>query len=616
MKIELREPYNTIETLKAEELPDFAVLIGRNGTGKTQLLEAIRQGRAVVPGIAVERVELFDMFSFRPPNTDRADRQGNYFATTTADDYLLAGSNDQSPIRAAEAIFDRIANNIEEASGAAAREDFVCTLRDEVRRIPDFDVFPSTGTSPDMFDPTNIYLTELHNSVLKPLNSASAERQNETPSSYNNNRAALLSMAMKLTEKLPHELTREDIISAGHYEGDLIANSLNTIFAEYVRDRYTWAHHIIEKEHIPYQDLIDDYTSRHRPPWEVLREILSAMKEASGDDGLFDFEFSDPGEAEFNMQSSRRFEFDFVSEMKNRTTGARYELNSLSSGEGVLMALCLVSFNRYLGRRRPSLLLLDELDAVLHPSMVKALVRTLQELFVSKGTKVLMTSHSPMTVAALDDDAIFRISRTGGHVQVARTSKSEAIGELSDGIATIDVGLRIAAYDGAKVTILTEGNNARHLRRWVDLNFPNDVRVFDELGQHTNDGQLLAYGRLLGRMNTNTHFVVVWDCDAADKAKALRHDLPGSAKVTPYAFPERRDNTIAPKGIENNYDEDILKPYAATTTDSAGTVLARRFRGDRKTEFANHILKHGTEEYFTNYQDLHAIVSEILEAPA
>ncbi len=66
-------------------------------------------------------------------------------------------------------------------------------------------------------------------------------------------------MAMRLTEKLPHELTREDIISVGHYEGDLVANPLNTIFHEYVLDRYTWAHETVEKNHIPYQDLINEY---------------------------------------------------------------------------------------------------------------------------------------------------------------------------------------------------------------------------------------------------------------------------------------------------------------------------------------------------------------------
>ena len=217
-----------------------------------------------------------------------------------------------------------------------------------------------------------------------------------------------------------------------------------------------------------------------------------------------------------------------------------------------------------------------------------------------------------MTVAVLDEADIFRVVRKGGSVKVSPATKSEAINELSEGLATVDMGLRIAAYDGAKVTILTEGNNSMHLKRWVELNFPEDVNVFEELAEHRNDGLLLAYGRLLAKMNTNTHFLVVWDWDAAGKAKTLSKELPAGAKITPYAFTRRSDNTL--KGIENNYDEDILEPFLTTTTESDGTLVDRGFPNKRKTEFANHVLKEGTERYFTNFQDLRDIVSRILES--
>ena len=304
-------------------------------------------------------------------------------------------------------------------------------------------------------------------------------------------------------------------------------------------------------------------------------------------------------------------QYSFTAVMTNRMTGAQYALDSLSSGEKILMALCLVSFNQYLGRRRPKLLLLDELDTVLHPSMVTALVRLLMDLFVSQGTKVLMTSHSPMTLAALDEADIYQVVRTEGCIKVSSTTKSRAINELSEGLATVDVGLRIAAYDGAKVTILSEGHNTKHLKRWAELSFPMDVHVFEELEQHTNDQQLLEYGRLLGKMHTDTHFVIVWDCDAAGKAEALSNELPSSTKVTPFAF-ARRENTIARNGIENNYDEEILEPYSTTTTDNYGTLLSRGFQSNRKAEFANHVLEHGTSQYFTYFQELYDIVSETL----
>ena len=611
MRIDLRSAYKSITALTTGELPDFAVLIGRNGAGKTQLLDALKEGMAVISDIGVDEIELYDMVSFRSPNSGAANRHTNQFAKVAADAYLVGPPNARPPIETATSIFDEFSGDVEHDSSIEEREEFTRLLRDEVRRLPDFTVFAAK-------DQTSPYKKALYKQVMAPLATTANNRQGGRPSnrpnSFNRNQAALISAAMKLADKLPHELTRDDIMRASQYEGGTIANSVSAVFVAYKVDQFLWAHKRIETEPVNYPDLIAEYRTKYPPPWEMLREILSAMRDAAEDDGLFNFEFSDPDGYKLHMGNYEQF--SFKAEMTNRITGIQYELDSLSSGEKVLMALCLLSFNQYLGRRRPKLLLLDELDAVLHPSMVSALVTTLKSLFVPHGTKILMTSHSAMTIAALDEADIFSVVRTRGRVNVSRTTKSEAIEELSEGLATVDTGLRIAAYDEAKVTILTEGNNARHLKRWVQINFPQDVHVFDELAQHRSDSQLLAYGRLLGRMDTNTHFVIVWDCDAADKAEDLRSELPGSATVTPFVFQRREDNRIARDGIENNYDEKFLAPFSFKKVDSSGTVLGCELLKGRKTEFANHVLQNGTSEYFTHFQNLYDVVSVIVGSPA
>ena len=144
------------------------------------------------------------------------------------------------------------------------------------------------------------------------------------------------------------------------------------------------------------------------------------------------------------------------------------------------------------------------------------------------------------------------------------------------------------------MTILSEGNNSKHLKRWVELNFPNDVSVFEGLEQFSSDQNLLAYGRLLAKMNTNTHFVVVWDWDAETKANTLKYELPQNAKVTPYAFPQRPDNMIAERGIENNYDESLLEPFLTEEDSHGGMLLRRVFKKSDKDKFADHILRCGT----------------------
>ena len=610
MTIELSQPYMSIETLKTHELPAFTVLIGRNGAGKTQLLDALKEGRAVIPGIGVDDIALYNMTSFRSPNTGKGTRGANHFARMTADSYFLSSADGKPRIQTAKDIFDQYVRDIERNSDSEARDDFENNLRDDIRHLPDFSVFAAS-------DRDCPYKRALYTHVLAPLSTQTNGRQrrsshDQAKNSFNGDQAALVSAAMKLSDKLPHELTQDDIMRAWHYEGDTLSNSISAVFAAYRVDQFIWAHKRIETDYVAFTDLIAQHRTKYPPPWETLRKIMAEMRDAAGDDGLFDFVFSDPDDYELHMGNYEQF--SFKSEMTNRTNGAQYDLTSLSSGEVILMALCLASFNQYLGRRRPKLLLLDELDAMLHPSMIEALVRTLKILFVSRGTKVLMASHSPMTVAALDESDIFRVVRTGGHVKVSRATKSQAINELSEGIATVDVGLRIAAFEGAKVTILTEGHNTKHLKKWVELNFPQDVHVLEDLEQYSNDQQLLAYGRLLAKMNANTHFVVVWDCDAASKAETLRGKLSRGAKITPYAFPNRPDNTIAQKGIENNYDEDILEPYSTTTTRNDGTLVSRGFQNNRKTEFADYVLENGTPDYFTNFQDLRDIIRGILVA--
>ena len=108
----------------------------------------------------------------------------------------------------------------------------------------------------------------------------------------------------------------------------------------------------------------------------------------------------------------------------------------------------------------------------------------------------------------------------------------------------------------------------------------------------------------------------MWDCDAAEKATTLRDELPSIAKVTPFAFTRRQENSIARSGIENVYHEEILKPFSFSKVDDNGTLLGREFRKGHKTKFANHVLQHGNSDYFTHFQDLHDLVREILGCSA
>ena len=124
---------------------------------------------------------------------------------------------------------------------------------------------------------------------------------------------------------------------------------------------------------------------------------------------------------------------------------------------------------------------------------------------------------------------------------------------------------------------------------------------------------LRTYGQFLARVNTNSHFLIVWDCDAQKTANALAKELSGTAHVTAFSF-EQRENEIALEGIENKYDEGILEPFSNRTTEIAtGREVAVSLSKEKKTEFAEFIYTEGTVEHFEHFDDLQMVANGILD---
>ena len=610
MHIELRHPYLSVKEMSGLDLPEFSVLIGRNGIGKTQLLDAIIAGHAVVTDVATSHIEKYDINSFKTNDSKRISWRDCIQGEMMADRYFSAKSG-PSLSETAEHIFSKILSDFQIEEKSDECRQFEEQIRNHILQTPEFAYFGEIRGEA----PLRQYSKEIIKHIIAPLVSpgtqqgSSLSRMQNTPT---NNPATLISLAMKLSGKIPHELSRDDVLRALYYDGNTLENQLSRAFARYKIEQFNWAHTQGEKRQVSIKDLLVEYRRKVKPPWTLLRENLDRMRDASDDSELFNFDFSNPEPDKILFASHTKYSFE--STFTNRATGDSYSLDNLSSGEKILMSLCMASFNKTMGRRLPKLVLLDELDAVLHPSMISALIAGLKELFVNNGTGVLMATHSVTTVSLLEEGEIFRITRCGRKVNVQPVLKSEAVAELSEGLATIDTGLRIATSQcAAPITILTEGKNTRHLKKWASLFFPEKVEVFDELPHRTGKNQLLTYGQLLSRVKANTHFLVVWDCDAKGIAQKLSDELPGSANVTAFSF-DKRENAITAKGIENKYNEKLLEPFSNVTTSARTQIVtARSIDGANKTKFAEHVYSKGTSDYFEHFDDLKTTVQKLLE---
>jgi ABC-type branched-subunit amino acid transport system ATPase component len=166
-----------------------------------------------------------------------------------------------------------------------------------------------------------------------------------------------------------------------------------------------------------------EFRGQHgEPPWDF---VNTAMQDA----GL-DFVINAPDRHAPGM---------FEPHLTKRSTGAEIKFSALSSGEKVLMSLALSLY--YAADKRtlasyPKLLLLDEIDAPLHPSMSAHLIRIIEKTLVGRhGIHVIATTHSPATVALGPETAIHVMDATRPGVH--KTSKAQALNILMRDVPTL-----------------------------------------------------------------------------------------------------------------------------------------------------------------------------------
>lgn len=116
------------------------------------------------------------------------------------------------------------------------------------------------------------------------------------------------------------------------------------------------------------------------------------------------------------------------------------DLESLSSGEKTLLALTFYIYKlQYKRKVVASLLLLDEIDSSLHPSMSKRLINVLHDLFYKElNIKIILSTHSPSTVAFAPDNSLY-VMKGEGDDRLYASNKDIALEELTIGVPSFSI---------------------------------------------------------------------------------------------------------------------------------------------------------------------------------
>lgn len=139
----------------------------------------------------------------------------------------------------------------------------------------------------------------------------------------------------------------------------------------------------------------EEFEKKYGPkPWLLINKMMKGA-------GL-DFRVNNPE----NQTRDEDFHLKLIDEKR----GIEVEVNDLSTGERVLMSLALAIYNANEDSLRPDILLLDEPDAALHPEFSKVLLQSIKESIVrDAGVKVVISTHSPTTVALSDESWLYQM---------------------------------------------------------------------------------------------------------------------------------------------------------------------------------------------------------------
>lgn len=552
IKLKFQRQHNSISTFEPVELPDFTVLTGVNGAGKSHLLEAIRDGHVAVEGIDTPiRIVYFNYESFRLDNESAFTSQQLESERQNAWNWYEKNAKPQ-----AQGWRNRLGGKYIELKALASSSQVPLWSVDETM--------------------TKEYRRHVETFFQNDKNK-------------NNQQAQGVFALIKSLPVAIDEIDRETFDR--HYKpytfkNDFLPAQLGKVFWDYyVRyDRNQYSQFLNERNGEEREVLSDtEFVEANGPrPWVIINQILSEFD-------TLNYEVTNPEGYDVFQKFQLRLKH-------TKKRGLEIEFDKLSSGERVLMALVASIYKSGFDRHFPGLLLLDEVDASLHPSMMRNMLKAIENVFLSHGARVVLVTHSPTTIALSPDDSIHLMHPEGLH-RVERVTKNIALEVLTQGFVTLDQGLRIVdEIVNSDVTIITEGNNTLIIEKAIQVFGVTGVTVVKGLEDKSGKNSLKTIFQFLSRVNHQGRVLVVWDCDVSPGVTAENNTYP-------YVLPQNNENKLVKRGIENAFPEIMFKEFVKVTRLASGEEI-RQFDPDCKTAFTNHVIANATQDDFKNFKGL------------
>ena len=438
--------HKSITSLDGVTLPKFVVLTGKNGSGKTHLLTAIRDGKvhsSLVSDLSTD-VRLFNSADIIPadtgifhPASEQATRSQWFNVIKTKREEAFPNLQQFVIQQGIPASYCRSIKNI-----------------DELSILKLLEILP---------DSSNVEV--VYNNIRNQINAISTQIYSNSVNQIgdDNWRKA----APKLQQASPEFFltsSESSFFKNKHFLWGLVDpfqqafGRVFTTYRELVHQNERYEKHL-PAEYLTQNEFLEQFGT---PPWDFVNQILEECH--------LDFRMDNPPLHETTSYEPKLHKQSIVVEMR---------FQDLSSGEKVLMSFALCLYNSQDARQEkvfPKLLLLDEVDAPLHPSMAASLLKTIQNVLVrDKNVAVILSTHSPSTVALAPEEAIYSMNPIRPNVE--KINKSNALSLLTAGVPTLSI-----SFDG---------------RRQIFVESRTDANLYDSLYQryksHLNTERSLVF---------------------------------------------------------------------------------------------------------------------------
>lgn len=213
--------------------------------------------------------------------------------------------------------------------------------------------------------------------------------------------------------------------------------------------------------------------------------------------------------------------------------GEIVDYNSLSSGEQAIVQFVIWSYGQDFRGNRLNTMVLDEPDAHLHPSMCKMMVEIFSEMSAKKevgggGIRIIITTHSPSTVAFTPEGSLFVMQREADNKRVIRpTTCEDAVEVLSDGIFTFSRAMSnftMLSTSPKQNLVFVEGKtDVCHFTKAMQmLGYDLDVAFFDMHDATTLSNFIkCAPAKLFNKKS----LIALFDCDAEGEKGFKGNDI-------------------------------------------------------------------------------------------